>query len=45
TDGDLHPGETPGIGVTVNTQAAARFEYQPAYLPVNRLRDGTMDDW
>jgi mannonate dehydratase len=44
-DGYLHPGETPGLGVTVDRAAAARFEYRPAYLPVNRLRDGTVHDW
>ncbi|GAA0931845.1 D-mannonate dehydratase ManD [Pseudonocardia zijingensis] len=44
-DGYLHPGETPGIGVTVDKEAAAKFEYTPAYLPVNRLRDGTVHDW
>jgi mannonate dehydratase len=43
--GYLHPGETPGIGVTVDKEAAAKFEYRPAYLPVNRLRDGTVHDW
>jgi len=45
SDGYLHPGETPGLGVTVDKKAAAQFEYQPAYLPVNRLRDGAMHDW
>jgi mannonate dehydratase len=45
SDGYLHPGETPGLGVTVDKKAAAEFEYQPAYLPVNRLRDGAMHDW
>ncbi|OLT02197.1 bifunctional D-altronate/D-mannonate dehydratase [Pseudonocardia sp. CNS-004] len=44
-DGYLHPGETPGIGVTVDKDAAAKFDYEPAYLPVNRLRDGTVHDW
>jgi mannonate dehydratase len=44
-DGYLHPGETPGLGVTVDRKAAAQFEYRPAYLPVNRLRDGAMHDW
>jgi mannonate dehydratase len=43
--GYLHPGETPGIGVTVDKEAAAKYEYRPAYLPVNRLRDGTVHDW
>jgi mannonate dehydratase len=43
--GYLHPGDTPGVGVTVDKEAAAQFEYRPAYLPVNRLRDGTVHDW
>ncbi|MGC9220207.1 MAG: D-mannonate dehydratase ManD [Solirubrobacteraceae bacterium] len=45
TDGMLHPGETPGLGVELDQDAAARYAYQPAYLPVNRLKDGTMHDW
>ena len=44
-DGLLHPGETPGLGVELDREAASRFEYQPAYLPVNRLRDGSVHDW
>jgi mannonate dehydratase len=44
-DGYLHPGEAPGIGVTVDKEAAGKFEYTPSYLPVNRLRDGTVHDW
>ncbi|MEV0155206.1 D-mannonate dehydratase ManD [Micromonospora sp. NPDC050686] len=45
TDGYLHPGEQPGIGVELDEQAAAGFPYQPAYLPFNRLKDGTVHDW
>ena len=30
---------------TSTTDAAARFPYEPAYLPVNRLTDGTVHDW
>jgi mannonate dehydratase len=45
TDGYLHPGESPGLGVELDEQAAAGYAYQPAYLPVNRLQDGTMHDW
>ncbi|NEA42163.1 D-mannonate dehydratase ManD [Streptomyces sp. SID11385] len=45
TDGLLHPGEEPGLGVTLDDEAAARFPYAPAYLPVNRLADGTVHDW
>jgi mannonate dehydratase len=44
-DGYLHPGEQPGIGVELDEEAAARFPYQPAYLPFNRLKDGTVHDW
>ncbi|MEU8002466.1 D-mannonate dehydratase ManD [Catellatospora sp. NPDC049111] len=45
TDGYLHPGEQPGLGVELDEQAAARFPYVAAYLPVNRLKDGTVHDW
>jgi mannonate dehydratase len=44
-DGYLHPGEAPGLGVTYDDGAASRFPYQSAYLPVNRLLDGTVHDW
>lgn len=44
-DGLLHPGELPGLGVELDEEAAARFPYEPAYLPVNRLLDGTVHDW
>ncbi|MFR9725973.1 D-mannonate dehydratase ManD [Streptomyces sp. MS19] len=44
-DGLLHPSDTPGLGVTLDEEAAARFPYAPAYLPVNRLTDGTVHDW
>jgi mannonate dehydratase len=29
----------------MNEEAAGRFPYQPAYLPISRLRDGTIHDW
>ncbi|MCW2522406.1 MAG: bifunctional D-altronate/D-mannonate dehydratase, partial [Frankiales bacterium] len=45
TDGLLDPGDQPGLGVELDVEAAAAFPYQPAYLPVNRLRDGTVHDW
>lgn len=45
TDGMLHPGDRPGLGVSLDREAAAAHAYDPAYLPVNRLRDGTMHDW
>ena len=44
-EGLLDPGEAPGLGVELDLDLAARFEYAPAYLPVNRLQDGTLHDW
>lgn len=44
-DGLLHPGEQPGLGVELNTDHAGRYPYVRAYLPVNRLADGTIHDW
>ncbi|MFJ4255281.1 D-mannonate dehydratase ManD [Microbacterium sp. NPDC090003] len=44
-EGFLHPGETPGLGVELDEDAAAGHEYTKAYLPVNRLLDGTVHDW
>jgi mannonate dehydratase len=44
-DGYLHPGEVPGHGVDIDEGAAASFPYRRAYLPVNRLEDGTLCSW
>jgi mannonate dehydratase len=44
-DGYLHPSETPGLGVDIDEEAAARHPYRPASLPVNRLEDGTLHSW
>ncbi|MBV2354112.1 D-galactonate dehydratase family protein [Streptomyces sp. J2-1] len=44
-DGLLHPSDTPGLGVELDDTAARGFPYEPAYLPVSRLRDGTVHDW
>jgi mannonate dehydratase len=43
--GALHPGNEPGLGVDIDETLAARYPYQRAYLPVNRLEDGTMTNW
>jgi len=37
--------ETPGLGVDINFKKAKQYEYGPAYLPVNRLEDGTLYNW
>jgi mannonate dehydratase len=41
----MHPGEAPGLGVDIDEKRAARHPYKRAYLPVNRLPDGTMFNW
>jgi mannonate dehydratase len=43
--GGLQPGEQPGLGVDIDEDAAAQYPYRPAYLPVNRLEDGTVHPW
>ncbi|UZN04286.1 D-mannonate dehydratase ManD [Cellulomonas sp. S1-8] len=45
TDGFLHPGDQPGLGVEMDLDEAGRYPYQRAYLPYNRLADGTVHDW
>jgi len=44
--GMLYCGESPGHGVDIDEKLAARYPYQRAYLPVNRLqRDGSLHSW
>ena len=45
SDGYLYPGDVPGHGVEIDEDLAAKYPYQRAYLPVNRLQDGTMWNW
>ena len=45
SDGAMHPGEAPGLGVDLDENLAAKFPYDRAYLPVNRKEDGTMHSW
>jgi mannonate dehydratase len=45
SDGMLHPGEAPGLGVDIDEDEAAKYPYQRAYLPVARRLDGSMHDW
>ncbi len=44
-DGYLTPGDTPGHGVTIDEELAKKYPYKPAFLPVNRLVDGSMHNW
>ena len=43
--GFLHCGENPGHGVDIDEKLAAKYPYKRAYLPVNRLEDGTLFNW
>jgi len=45
SNGYMYPGETAGHGVDIDEKLAAKYPYQRAYLPVNRLEDGTMWNW
>jgi mannonate dehydratase len=45
SSGVMYPGDAPGLGVDLDEGLAATFPYQPAYLPIARLADGTMHDW
>lgn len=45
-DGLIRIDEQPGLGVDFDVELAQKYDYEPAYLPVNRLKlDGTMHDW
>jgi len=45
TDGMMHPGDKPGLGVDLDELLAAKYPYKRAFLPVNRLEDGTLYNW
>ncbi|WP_420137803.1 D-mannonate dehydratase ManD [Sphingomonas sp.] len=45
TDGMMHPGDRPGLGVDLDEMLAAKYPYKRAFLPVNRLEDGTLYNW
>ncbi len=41
-NGFIHPNETPGLGVDIDEEAAARFPYKRAFMPLVRRSDGSM---
>jgi len=43
--GYLYANETPGHGTDIDEELAAKYPYEPAYLPVARLEDGTLTSW
>jgi len=44
-EGAMHPGEVPGLGVSLDQALHDRHPYAPAYLPVARRLDGTLHSW
>jgi len=44
-NGLMHPGDKPGLGVDIDEALASKYSYKRAFLPVNRLEDGTMFNW
>ncbi|MFZ3482561.1 D-mannonate dehydratase ManD [Sphingomonas sp. 3-13AW] len=44
-DGLMHPGDKPGLGVDIDEALAETHSYKRAFLPVNRLEDGTLWSW
>ena len=36
-NGYMHPGDKPGLGIEFDEKLAAKYPYEPAYLPVARL--------
>jgi mannonate dehydratase len=44
-NGFLSIDDTPGIGVDIDEEQAAKYPYSMACLPVNRKSDGTMFYW
>jgi mannonate dehydratase len=44
-DGYLYVSDAPGLGVDFDEDLANKYPYQKAYLPVNRLTDGTLFHW
>lgn len=43
--GYIYAGDSPGLGVDIDETTAENFPYSRAYLPVNRLLDGSMYNW
>lgn len=44
-EGNLFVGETVGLGVDIDEKLAQKFPYRQAFLPINRLQDGTLWNW
>jgi mannonate dehydratase len=44
-NGYLLAGDRPGIGVDIDEQAASRYPYERAYLPISRREDGSVGNY
>jgi len=44
-DGYLQVTDTPGLGTDIDEEAAAKYPYSRAYLPMSRRADGSVQDW
>jgi mannonate dehydratase len=44
-DGFLFLNNKPGLGVDFDEKAAEKYLYKRSYLPVSRLKDGTLWNW
>lgn len=44
-DGLLIAGDRPGIGVDIDEEAAATYDYRRAYLPISRRMDGSVGSY
>jgi mannonate dehydratase len=43
--GYLNVKDVPGLGVDFDEKLAAKYPYEPAYLPIARKLDGTLFNW
>jgi mannonate dehydratase len=41
-DGYAYPNETPGLGLDIQEDLAAKYPYQPNWMPLVRRADGTV---
>ena len=44
-DGLLTASDKPGLGIEIDEDAAERFPYERAYLPLSRKEDGSIWNW
>lgn len=42
TDGYAHPNEAPGLGMDIDEVLAAKYPYEPRWMPLVRRADGTV---